>query len=347
MNQFYQSFPFAFTSLSSPSTFQLNKSFSSGIITPITTISPTTHTLYCRARSPRSKKSKRPRSTPSSSENDQKPKTITNPDLSVSPIQSTDINNKTQSNNSNSTPDLSKKDSNGISLETRLREEILHPLRKPRQTLFFTLGFSATIGLLVAIGRYLTKQDVFSTAAINVGIDISAMIIFYGLAWRDVEFGRRSINSLAKKTQLRDLPVLLLPTTSNSKPKLISRLLSDDILLIVGKATDITKYLERQDESDIQPSNLKIIVFPTDAVDINASETFESVNGVAGGDVNATQDWRSWLAEAIPPRRNVALFRINKNDGGTNSPGEYVIAAGEPDMLPLPRDAFRSQVVDV
>ena len=342
MNQLFlsQSFPFAFTSISSPLVFQFNKSFSSRIIKHTTTISPTTHTPpYCRARSSRNKKSKRPRSTSSSSENDQndqKSKVLTNT------TQSTDINNKTQS-----TPDLSKKDSNGISLETRLREEILHPLRKPRQTLFFTLAFSATVGLLVAIGRYLTNQDVFSTAAINITIDISAMIIFYALAWRDVDFGRRSINSLAKKTQFRDLPVLLLPTNSNSKPKLISRLLSDDILLIVGKATDITKYLERRHQSDTQHSNLQLIVFPTDAVDINASETFQSVNAVAGGDVNATQDWRSWLAEAIPPRRNIALFRINKNDSGTNPPGEYVIAAGEPNMLPLPGDAFRSQVVDV
>lgn len=245
-------------------------------------------------------------------------------------------------------PDLQKMDSNGISLEHRLREEILHPLRKPKQTFFGTLAFSATLGFFFAVSRYLAKKDEFGYAAKNIAIDVVALVLFAFLTWREFEFGRRSLNSIAGRPQARDLPIVRLQKPSvtvpilDKKPRLSTLLGGRDLVIVAGRRVDVLKYLGRCVASS---SEAAIVAFPTDATAMDAD--LIGVEAVASGEVDDKKDWIAWLRDAVPPRRNIALFKIENGDDGKDAANAYVVAVDDPIKTPLPGDAKRPEVVEV
>lgn len=263
-----------------------------------------------------------------------------------------------QTNKDNGGPDLKKTDSNGISLEHRLREEIKHPLRKPKQTLFATLSFSATIGLLFAFGRLAMERDSIYQVSKNVAIDITAILIFAYLTWREFEFGRRSLNSMAGIPQARDLPILSqqlpasvkLPFSNNFQSERLSQLLSQsDVVVVAGRREDVLKYVDRcetEPEPEHASKKLSLVAFATDSIGTR-DESFKPAKAVASGKGEGAADWIAWLGDATPPRRNVALFRIDAKDKGSQSASSYAVAVDDPSSLPLPRQARRPLVVDV
>lgn len=228
-------------------------------------------------------------------------------------------------------------------MEDRLREEIAHPLRKPKQTLFGTLSFSALLGLFFALAR--SNKDTALHVAQNVAVDIAAIALFAWLTWREVQFGRRSLNSLAGRPQARDLQVLMLgqdgKAVGNGKEKMVGDLGRVDVVVAVGRAADLRKYLIRFEESrDDRPNMEKVIVFPTD-VQSNEERFYSGADAVASGETEKVKDWVAWLGDAIPPRRNVALFCIEAGDSRAGAASSYVVAVGDPSDIPLPANAKR------
>lgn len=272
--------------------------------------------------------------------------------------------------------DLTKVDSNGISMEHRLREEILHPLRKPKQTLFATLTFSAVLGLFFACGRLLAEKDGLGRVSINVAVDAGAVALFGYLFLRELEFGRRSLNSIAGRPQPRDLPVVSLASTALQRPRFrlpfrrdkddtprVERFASllrgaADAVIVAGRATDARKYLERcvadagyaSDDaaSAYGAMHPVLVVFPTDSRGSAATDLrFPGATAVAGSSVDDVADWVAWLGDAIPPRRNVALFRINARDGTKDAANACIVTVDDPTVVPLPENAKRLVIVDV
>lgn len=312
--------------------------------------------------------------------------------------------------------DLNKLDSNGISMEHRLREEILHPLRKPKQTLFGTLAFSATLGFFFACGRLVVEKDTLVQVGTNVTIDVAAVALFGYLTWREFEFGRRSLNSIAGIPQPRDLPIVRFDSESNKnsnasrdnrkkKPssfssssvpsvstsgetdgnqlsKIWRRLTNQNdnerpteatdrlgtllrsagvVVIVAGRAVDVARYVERcardAGYNDFQnnPSlaaekfdsaNPALVAFITDSKEGNV-KLDTAAAAVAACSPDEKADWVAWLADAVPPRRNIALFRVDKENGGKDAAGEYIVTVDDPDVVPLPADARRLTVVEV
>lgn len=252
---------------------------------------------------------------------------------------------------------LQKLDSNGISMEHRLREEIQHPLRKPKQTLFATLSISATLGFFFAIGRFAVEKDPALQVAKNVAIDVSAIVIFGYLTWREFEFGRRSLNSMAGRPQARDLPVVPLkpsttfyiPFAKGTQTERLSAMVSrSDVLIVAGRRSDTLSYLGRcQTDGNMENMGIALVVFATDMRGGSAEESFVGVDAVASAETENTADWIAWIGDAIPPRKNVGLFRIDKEDKGLESANAYVVAVDVPSALPLPDSAKRPEVVEI
>ena len=293
------------------------------------------HTPRCAAKRKSSSRSKRPRSdgfaapTPAQSS---APKTEPETDPAV---EKRNISEDEQER-------LQKADRNGITLEHRLREEIAHPLRKPKLTLFGTLAFSATVGLFFAIARI--QADPVERVVKNVLVDITAIVLFARLAYGQVLFGRRSLNSIAGKVQARDLGItgfkqqLKLPFGS-SKQRL-SMLLTEEIVIVAGRRADVLKYLGRAVASG---DSQAVVAFSTDGN--GKGQTLIGV--VAEADTDDVADWVNWLADAIPPRRNVSLFRVGKDDSTKTVANDCVVEIGDPEQLPLPSNARRTITVDV
>lgn len=270
--------------------------------------------------------------------------------------------------------ELQKVDGNGISLEHRLREEILHPLRKPKQTLFATLAFSATLGFFIACGRLATARDTPTEVFTNISVDISAIALFAFLTWREFEFGRRSLNSIAGRPQPRDLPVvsinqsrvprfrLRLPFRSStsdtgvSTSRLASLLSNADILIVAGRGNDIRKYLDRCVESSNYQSNdppsvynnkhPSLVAFAIDGRE-SSNGSYAGATAVASQDNGKAADWINWLGDAVPPRRNVALFKIDARSNATEPARTYVVTIEDPLVAPLPADAKRHVIIEV
>lgn len=321
-----------------------------------------------------------------------------------------------RTDDSDRTRDLNKLDSNGISMEHRLREEILHPLRKPKQTLFGTLAFSATLGFFFACGRLVVEKDSLVQVGTNVTIDVAAVALFGYLTWREFEFGRRSLNSIAGIPQPRDLPIVRFNSESNKtstnssdksrkRPssfssssvsslsasgendgnqlsKIWRRLTNKNdnerateatdrlgtllksagvVVVVAGRAVDVARYVERcardAGYNDFQnnPSlasekfdstHPALVAFITDSKEANV-KLDTAAAAVAAGSPDEKADWVAWLADAVPPRRNIVLFRVEKENGGTDAAGEYIVTVDDPDVVPLPADARRLTVVEV
>lgn len=246
-------------------------------------------------------------------------------------------------------PDLQKRDAGGISLEDRLREEIAHPLRKPKLTLFGTLAFSATLGLLFALARLARADDAPAQAAQNVAVDIVAIGLFGYLAWREVQFGRRSLNSLAGSPEARDLQVMVLgegatqaaPVVGGGSGRRLGALFKGkDVIVVAGRAMDVRKYLTRVDADGDSSGGAVVVALPTDTQG-QEDNAFEGAVAVASGEADNTKDWSAWIGDAVPPRKNVALFRIGAGDDGRSAANAYVVAVGEPMVLPMPGNAKR------
>lgn len=270
-------------------------------------------------------------------------------------------------------------------MEHRLREEILHPLRKPKLTLFGTLAFSATLGFFFACARLVTDNDGLLQVSTNVAIDITAVTLFGYLTRREFEFGRRSLNSLAGIPQPRDLRIILnnyQPKSNNivakwwrrrrnnsagssnendndSASQLIGELLkkADAILIVAGGRSDVLKYIERcekEAEYNVNTTDISsygkvhpaLIAFATDG-GFPGGMGVEAATAVATTGVEGKTDWVAWLGEAVPPRRNVALFRIEGEEGARETASECVVAVDDPAVLPLPEEARRLTVVEV
>lgn len=243
---------------------------------------------------------------------------------------------------------MQKRDAGGISLENRLREEIAHPLRKPKLTLFGTLAFSATIGALFALARLARGDDAPAQVAQNVAVDMIAVGLFGYLAWREVQFGRRSLNSLAGRPEARDLQVMVLdekatqaaPVVGNGSGRRLGSLFREkDVVVVAGRAIDVRKYLGRVHAGEGGVNLSVVTALPTDAQ--RQDDAFEGAAAVASGEADNTKDWTSWIGDAVPPRRNVALFSIEAGDKGQSAANTYVVAVGDPMTLPLPADAKR------
>lgn len=294
---------------------------------------------------PKSKRAKRPRARPSSG-------FATSPSDEAPP--QAEATNATESQNETATeaesgPDLQKRDAAGISLEDRLREEIAHPLRKPKLTLFATLAFSATLGLFFALARLARADDSPAQVAQNVAVDVLAIGLFGYLAWREVQFGRRSLNSLAGRPEARDLQVMVLgngatkaaPVVGGSSGRRLGTLLKgNDVVVVAGRAADVRKYLIRVDGDKDAANGAVVVALPTD-MRREEENAFEGATAVASGEAENAKDWSAWIGDAIPPKRNVALFRIEAGDNGRSAANVYVVAVGEPSSLPLPGSARR------
>lgn len=332
-------------------------------------------TPYARA-APKSSRSKRPRpekKTPGFGESKQAPSA---PDDSTQSTQTSieqkirdDITEEEQRQR-----DLKKLDNNGISLEHRLREEILHPLRKPKQTLFGTLTFSASLGFLIACARLATARDTPDQVVVNISVDVAALALFGYLTWREFDFGRRSLNSIAGRPEPRDLPIV--PLSSSFTPRLrfrlpfrpatadtavtndrLSSLLSKaDAVVVAGRVNDIRKYLDRcvqsadyQSNDQLSKYNSKhplLIAFAIDGRD-SADAVYAGATAVAPRDNDKATDWINWLGDAIPPRRNVALFKIDAKANPKDPANAYIVTIDDPMTVPLPVDAKRHVVVEV
>lgn len=242
---------------------------------------------------------------------------------------------------------MQKRDAGGISLEDRLREEIAHPLRKPKLTLFGTLAFSATLGMLFALARLVRADDAPAQVAQNVAVDIAAIGLFGYLAWREVQFGRRSLNSLAGRPEARDLRVMVLdekatqaaPIVGNGSGRRLGALFrGGDVIVVAGRAADVRKYLGRIDASERVTGTPLVVALPTD-VQGEEENAFEGAIAVASGEAENTKDWSSWIGDAVPPKRNVVLFKIESGDKGQSAARAYIVGVGEPMTLPMPADA--------
>lgn len=286
---------------------------------------------------------------------------------------SNDDTDTDDANESSRARELSKADANGISLEHRLREEILHPLRKPKQTLFATLTFSATLGLFFACARLIAEKDGLARVSTNVAIDAAAVTLFGYLTWRELEFGRRSLNSIAGRPQPRDLPIV--KRTASSRPRIrlpfrrdhvdaqrterLSTLLRvSDTIIVTGRLNDVEKYLDRCAAdaaytsnaalSDYGPAHPVVVACITDVRDSSTIENqISAATAFAAPGPDSSADWVAWLGDAVPPRRNVALFRISGQENATNAANAYIVTIGDPISVPLPADAKKLTIVEV
>lgn len=286
---------------------------------------------------PKSRRAKRPRSKPSSGFSETPAADAPAPASEPAPNEP----------DAASGPDLQKRDAGGISLEDRLREEIAHPLRKPKLTLFGTLAFSATLGLLFALARLARADDAPAQVAQNVVVDIAAIGLFGYLAWREVQFGRRSLNSLAGQPEARDLRVMVIdegamqgvPVVGGGSGRRLGALFQGkDVVVVAGRAVDVHKYLGRV--AGEGGKSLAVVALATDARGEEEND-FEGAVAVASGEADNTKDWSAWIGDAVPPRKNVALFRIDAGDDGRSAANAYVVAVGEPMTVPLPGNARR------
>lgn len=182
----------------------------------------------------------------------------------------------------------------------------------------------------------------------NVAIDIVAISLFGYLAWREVQFGRRSLNSIAGCPQTCDLKVVvpnsgtannglsLRNSNSGAKVRRMEALLGGDVVVVSGRGVDVKKYLERGGAGE----GLSVVAMITDGGE--ATEEFEGVAAVASGEADDMKDWVAWLGDAVPPRKNISLFRIAQGQGSGKSASGYVVAVGLPTDLPTPQYARRS-----
>lgn len=338
---------------------------------------PTVITPYARA-APKSSRSKRPRpekktsgfgdsKTPSTAQNDSDQSTQTQ--MNVDHSSSEDVSEEERRQR-----DLKKLDNNGISLEHRLREEILHPLRKPKQTLFGTLTFSASLGFLIACARLATARDTPDQVFVNISVDVAALALFGYLTWREFDFGRRSLNSIAGRPEPRDLPIVPLLSSFPSRLRFrlpfrpvtadtavttdcLSSLLSRaDAVIVAGRVNDLRKYLDRcvqsadyQSNDQLSKYNSKhplLVAFAIDGRD-SADAVYTGATAVAPRDKDKAVDWINWLGDAVPPRRNVALFKIDARAKPKDSANAYVVTIDDPMTVPLPAEAKRHVVVEV
>lgn len=282
-------------------------------------------------QTPRSRRARRPRPPPQSAP------------LSATPSVPSTQSSPSQSPQPSAARDLQKRDAAGISLEHRLREEILHPLRKPKLTIFLTLAFSATLGMFFAMAR--ASRDGLQQVSLNIAVDVLAISLFGYLAWTQVQFGRRSLNSIAGCPQARDLKILqldnsshipALPFRGSAKLKRLDSLLGRDVVIVAGRAVDVEKYLERS------AGGVRIVVVATDST--SQDNHFDRATAVASGEADHIKDWAAWLGDAVPPRKNIALFRIQEGDGGRNAANTYIVDVGSPTDLPLPAQAKRELI---
>lgn len=239
-----------------------------------------------------------------------------------------------------SRPDLQAADSRGVTLEHRLREELAHPLRKGKLTLFLSLAASANVGFLFALGRAAAGKDAFDVAAVNGAVDATAVLLFGALAWREAEFGRRSVNSIAGAVQARDLPVLASPELGGRKTRLSSLLKRRDVVVAAGRSKDVTAYFARAGVAG--DPGIATVLFATDSAQHEDSNDCNT-DAVVPSDEDAVRDWVSWLGDAVPPRRSVVLFRVPRGDKQDERARAFIVCADDPEVLPLPKDAQRPQ----
>ncbi|CAN8070374.1 unnamed protein product [Agarophyton chilense] len=237
--------------------------------------------------------------------------------------------------------DLKSVDSRGISLEHRLKEEIKHPLRKPKQTLFATLSFSAFLASPIAISRFVTHADSIQQLSINLLINITAVATFGYLTWRQVQFGRRALNSFAGRPQLRDLPIAspseklaVLPSLLRAPKRMSSLLRRSDVILLIGRRIQMYTYLARCKETfDVMPSAL--VIFPTD---VNSSEEQFPIqpDAIPDRENDGNADWKAWIADVVPARRNIVVLRISRNDDATAPANAFLVEDGDAKSVSLP-----------
>lgn len=186
------------------------------------------------------------------------------------------------------------------------------------------------------------SQDGLQQVSKNIAVDIVAISLFGYLAWREAQFGRRSLNSLAGCPQARDLKIVsldngsrkgALPFGGGAKVKRLDALLGRDVVLVAGRAADVRKYLDRGG------GGVRVVVVATDSR--NEEEGFEGATAVASGEAEHSKDWAAWLGDAVPPKKNIALFRIQEGDGGGKAANAYIVDVGLPTDLPLPSKAKR------
>lgn len=204
------------------------------------------------------------------------------------------------------------------------------------------MTLSATLGLFFAIAR--VRADPLEHVLKNVLIDAGALSLFGYLTYREIEFGRRALNSIARRVEARDLGIVgykqgLSVPVLQGKQRL--SLLQGDLVIVAGRRGDILKYLGRAVESgDSHP----VLAFPTDGV--TGGQQQQITGTVAMANPEDVAVWVNWFGEAVPPRRNIALFRLQASDRDISAK-DCVVEIGSPLLLPLPTYAKRPQTVDV
>lgn len=233
-----------------------------------------------------------------------------------------------------------------ITQDDRLREEIAHPLRRLKLVGFGTLTISATIGTLFALGRFALGKDALDVVALNCLINIPAVGLFGWLAKREADFGRRALGVIAKCTEARDLPLQKMSQRSGlfgglgaQEPRLesVRRRTGRDVYVVAGRAREVADVLVRASLSDNDnPPVIVAVALDAGALDptyLGPTVVCGQIGSPAERDSSDRRAWEGWLAQVRRPRKNIAVFRIPKNDSGRGMGDEYLLQVQEPASL--------------
>jgi Low psii accumulation1 / Rep27 len=229
-----------------------------------------------------------------------------------------------------------------ITRDARLREEIAHPFRRVKVTVFGTLAISAAIGTLFATGRVLLGADAIDVYGVNCLVNVPAVLLFGWLAKREVDFGRRALGIIAKCSQARDLPLEAPPGVSSAPRRVGDLVLKGDLYIVAGRARDVADALLDSGGGDDTPA---IVACALDTgvldatylglhVSVAASCAPQGAQGVKA-DSEEWRAWGPWAGRVKRGRRDVAVFYLPKGDLARGLGDEYVLAVGAPGKVDL------------
>lgn len=205
-----------------------------------------------------------------------------------------------------------------ITRDHRLREELLHPFRRPKATIFGTLCVSAFVGTLFAAGRAALGADAPDVFLFNTAINLPAALAFGALARREVVFGRRALGVIAGCPEARDLPL---------GKKLRLGDVKDGAWVVAGRARDLVDVLLK---AEIGEARLVAV-----AVDAGALE--EQVLGekvwAPAMEGDGKKAWDAWLGGVERSRRGVAVFWVEQGARGMGV--DYLVEVKEKGVVDL------------
>lgn len=205
-----------------------------------------------------------------------------------------------------------------ITRDHRLREELLHPFRRPKATIFGTLCVSAFVGTLFAVGRAALGRDAPDVFLFNMAINLPAALAFGALARREVVFGRRALGVIASCPEARDLPV---------GKKLRLGDVKDGVWVVAGRARDLVDVLLKAEIGEA-----RVVAVAVDAGALEEQVLGEKVWAPAmEGD--GKKAWDAWLGGVERSRRGVALFWVEQGARGMGV--DYLVEVKEKGVVDL------------